>query len=72
MKITIEATPKEVAELLQVVGSDLEQKLIQIIHDPTNAFNKEMTDAVNRENNRYVRSIVTDFSAMFPFLGNLN
>ncbi|MDT2794295.1 hypothetical protein [Enterococcus thailandicus] len=35
MKITIEATPEEIAKLLQVVGSNLEQKLIRIIHDPS-------------------------------------
>lgn len=36
MKITIEATPEEIAKLLQAVGSNLEQQLVKIIHDPSN------------------------------------
>lgn len=40
MKITIEATPEEIAKLLQAVGSNLEQQLVKIIHDP-NSVSKE-------------------------------
>lgn len=36
MKITIEATPEEITKLLQAVGSNLEQQLVKIIHDPIN------------------------------------
>ncbi|MGH1746366.1 hypothetical protein [Enterococcus entomosocium] len=40
MKITIEATPEEIAKLLQAIGNNLEQKLVKIIHDP-NSVSKE-------------------------------
>jgi hypothetical protein len=40
MKITIEATPGEITKLLQAVGSNLEQKLVKIIHYP-NSVSKE-------------------------------
>lgn len=40
MKITIEAKPEEIKELLQAVGSNLEQKLVKIIHHP-NSVSKE-------------------------------
>lgn len=40
MKITIEATPEETKELLQAVGSNLEQQLVKIIHDPSDILKK--------------------------------
>lgn len=36
MEITIKATPEELAKMLQAVGSNLEQQLVKIIHDPIN------------------------------------
>lgn len=41
MKITIEATPEEIAKLLQAVGSNLEQQLVKIIHDPNSVSKKQ-------------------------------
>lgn len=35
MEIQIKSTPEEVKELFRVVGSNLEQQLIKIIHDPS-------------------------------------
>lgn len=52
MKITIEATPEEIAKLLQVVGSNLEQQLSKIIHDPSNSYAKTIAARVNEENNK--------------------
>lgn len=40
MKIKIEATPEEIAKLLQAVGSNLEQQLVKIIHDPSSVSKK--------------------------------
>lgn len=40
MKITIEATPEEIKKLLQAVGSNLEQQLEKIIHDPNSVSKK--------------------------------
>lgn len=62
MEIKINGSPEEIAKLLQIVGSNLEQQLVKIIHDPANAFSKEMADAVNRENNKKMR--VTSIDAM--------
>jgi hypothetical protein len=50
MEINIKATPEEIAKLLQVVGSNLEQKLETIIHNPSNAHTKTTTARVNEEN----------------------
>lgn len=41
MKVTIECTPEEIAELLQVVGSNLEQQLVKIIHNPSSVLKKQ-------------------------------
>lgn len=38
MKITIEATPEETKELLQVVGSNLEQQVGKIVNEPINLW----------------------------------
>ncbi|MGH1806236.1 hypothetical protein [Enterococcus gallinarum] len=52
MRITIEATPEEVKELLQADGSNLEQQLSKIIHDPSKALKKSFVDLINEENNK--------------------
>ncbi|WP_270345766.1 hypothetical protein [Enterococcus thailandicus] len=52
MKITIEATPEEITKLLQVVGSNLEQQLSKIIHDPSNSYAKTIAAKVHEENNK--------------------
>ncbi|KAF1291059.1 hypothetical protein [Candidatus Enterococcus leclercqii] len=35
MEIKINGSPEEIAKLLQVVGSNLEQRLVKIIHNPS-------------------------------------
>lgn len=55
MKITIEATPKEVAELLQTVGVDKEQRYPK--NNPANVTidGKELGKAINEEVKRQHR-----------------
>lgn len=62
MEIKINGSPEEIAKLLQVTETDLEQKIIKIICNPTDAFSEELADTVNRENNKKMR--VTSIDAM--------
>lgn len=60
MEIKINGSPEEIAKLLQVVGSNLEQRLVKITHNPSNASSKDLADTVNRENNKKMRAAPID------------
>jgi hypothetical protein len=45
MKITIEATPKEVAEMLQAIASSQEQKVISVAMD-TKQVSQDLSKAI--------------------------
>jgi hypothetical protein len=70
MKLTIEGTSEEIKKVLQAIASSQEQ--ITIDFDSI-TFSRDLVKTYHGEKIKHpLKYQVTDLSAIFPFLGNLN